>query len=252
MNWVDSFYAKQHEWTGVYGEPIGPEHHERAALIEELGGEPPLRVLELGCGGGQVARAIANRGHTVVAVDLNEDAIEHARRLAAGHATAKRPGRMAVLHSDFYTVELEGSFDIVCYFDGFGIGSDEDQRRLLRRIAGWLVPGGRALIEIYTPWYWAGVAGRTMAWADTSRRYDYDTAAKRMLDTWWPTNDPSAAVTQSLACYAPDALRTLLEPTGLTLVNVRPGGAYDHDAGVYRESAPLGEAMQYIAVLERP
>jgi len=247
MDWVEKFYAKQHEWTGVYAEPIGPAHREKAALVEELGGAPPLRVLDLGCGGGQVARAIADRGHTVVAIDRNDLAIDHARRLA----TTQENGRMTVLHADFHAVEFEGGFGVVCYFDGFGIGEDEDQRRLLRRIAGWLAPDGRALIEVYTPWYWAGAAGRTMVWPDASRRYDYDAVANRMLDTWWPTGDPAAAVTQSLACYAPDALRTLLESTGLALADVRPGGAYDHDAGVYRERVPLGEAMQYVAVLER-
>ena len=247
MDWVERFYAKQHEWTGVYTEPIGTVHREKAALVEQLGGVSPLRVLELGCGGGQVARATADRGHTILAIDLDDRAIDHARRLAANQPE----GRMTVLQADFYTVELEGDFDVICCFDGFGIGEGEDQRRLLRRIAGWLAPDGRALIEVYTPWYWAAAAGRTMSWSDASRRYDYDAASNRLLDTWWPTDDPSAAVTQSLACYEPDALRSLLAATGLILADVRPGGAYDHEKGVYRERVPLGEAMQYAAVLER-
>jgi hypothetical protein len=107
------------------------------------------------------------------------------------------------------------------------------------------------LIEVYTPWYWAAAAGRTMAWPDVSRRYDYDASKDRMLDTWWPTDNPAAAVTQSLACYGPDDLRTLIETTGLTLTGILPGGAYDHATGVYREQVPLTQAMQYIAVLER-
>jgi len=44
-----------------------------------------------------------------------------------------------------YDVDIGGPFDAVCYWDGFGIGDDQDQRRLLRRIAGWLAPDGRAL-----------------------------------------------------------------------------------------------------------
>jgi SAM-dependent methyltransferase len=247
MTWVERFYSKQHEWTGIYAEPIGTAHREKAALVEQLGRVSPLRVLELGCGGGQVARATADRGHTVLAIDLNDHAIDHARRLAA----TQPYGRMTVLQDDFHTVEVKGTFDVVCCFDGFGIGEDEDQRRLLRRIAGWLAPDGRALIEVYTPWYWAAAAGRSMAWPDASRRYDYDTASNRMLDTWWPTDDPPAAVTQSLACYGPDDLRILIETTGLTLTGILPGGAYDHVADAYRERVPLSEAMQYVAVLER-
>ena len=144
---------------------------------------------------------------------------------------------------------MDGPFDVVCLFDGFGVGEDEDQRGLLRRIAEWLAPGGRALIEVYTPWYWSKVAGRTTKWEGVARRYEYDVESHRMLDTWWPTDDPQVAVTQSLRCYAPDELGRLLESTGLAPIDVRPGGAYDHDAGVYRAPVPLEEAMQYIATL---
>jgi len=247
MKWVKEFYTKQDEWAGVYGDSVGVVHREKASLVEVAGETRALRVLELGCGGGQVASAIADRGHSVVAIDSNPRAIEQARRLTA----ARSDDRMTVIQGDFYEVNPNGCFDVVCLFDGFGVGQDEDQRRLLSRIARWLVPDGRALVEVYTPWYWAKTAGRSMEWEDVARRYDYDPDSDRMLDTWWPTDDPSAAVTQSLRCYAPDELRRLLESTGLALTDVRLGGAYDHDAGIYRKQVPLKEAMQYVATLER-
>jgi len=90
-----------------------------------------------------------------------------------------------------------------------------------------------------------------MEWEDAARRYGYDATSNRMLDTWWPTGDPSAAATQSLRCYTPDELRRLLGSTGLELIDVRPGGAYDHNTGVYRDRVPLEEAMQYVATLRR-
>ncbi len=245
MDWVETFYAKQQEWAGVYSEPVQPHHREKAALANAPDGRP-LRILELGCGGGQVASAIADLGHTIVAVDLNPEAVEHAQRLAS----ERSDGRMTAIRGDFYAIELDGRFDVVCYLDGFGIGDDGDQCRLLLRIGGWLAPEGRALIEIYTPWYWPEVAGRVMEWEDVSRRYGYDHERNRMLDTWWPTADPSAAVTQSLACYAPEDLRRLAASAGMILTYVHPGGAYDHETGVYREQVPLHEAMQYLATLE--
>jgi len=245
MDWVKKFYTKQDEWAGTYGEPVGAQHREKAAHVEIFGEARSLRVLELGCGGGQIASAIADLGHSVVAVDLNSRAITRARRLASERSDE----RMRVVRGDFYSINLQEQFDVVCYFDGFGVGEDDDQRRLLRRVSGWLAPDGAALIEVYTPWYWAAAAGRTMEWEGAARRYGYDVASNRMLDTWWPTDDPSAAVTQSLRCYAPEELRRLLDSTGLELVDVLPGGAYDHDANIYRERVPLEEAMQYIAVL---
>jgi hypothetical protein len=33
---------------------------------------------------------------------------------------------MTVLQGDFYEIELEGTFEVVCYWDGCGTGSDAD------------------------------------------------------------------------------------------------------------------------------
>ena len=50
-----------------------------------LAGEPRgRRVLDLGCGGGALARRLAERGGEVIAVDPDRDAIAQARRDAAG------------------------------------------------------------------------------------------------------------------------------------------------------------------------
>jgi SAM-dependent methyltransferase len=245
MDWARQFYIRQEQWSGIYTGDVAEEHRRRAAAIGRLAGGGPKRVLELGAGGGQAAAAAADLGHTVVALDLARAALACARRLAA-----QRPaGALTVVEGDFYTVELAGPFDVVCYWDGFGIGEDDDQRRLLRRIAGWLAPGGRALIDINTPWYWAGAAGRKMQVGQALRRYDFDAEGCRLLDTWWPLDDPAQEVTQSLRCYGPADLRLLLEGTGLALGAVEPGGALVGTQ--YVERAPLRQAMSYVAVLAR-
>ena len=68
-------------------------------------------------------------------------------------------GSLRSIAGDFYEVDPGGPFDVVAYFDGFGIGDDEDQRRLLHRIDGWLTIEGCALIDILTPGYFAKTAG---------------------------------------------------------------------------------------------
>ncbi len=50
MEWVLDFYHKQNAWSGVYEEEISQTNRENAALIEELAGPGPKRVLELGAG----------------------------------------------------------------------------------------------------------------------------------------------------------------------------------------------------------
>jgi SAM-dependent methyltransferase len=247
MDWVEQFYRLQNAWSGVYSGDVTAVHMQRVTAIVRLGGAGRKRVLELGAGGGQCAAAAADLGHDVVAVELVADLAANARRLAV----QPRTGALEVIQADFYTVELVGPFDVICYWDGFGVGSDADQRRLLLRIAGWLAPSGCALVDVNTPWFWAYAAGREMQHGSATRRYEFDAEGCRMLDHWWPTSDPSQRVVQSLRCYAPADLRLLLEETGLVLAAIEPGGAVDHERGAWIERAPLGQAMQYLAKLVR-
>ncbi len=247
MEWVRDFYAKQNQWSGVYTEQINAGHREKARLIETLAGPGPKRVLELGAGGGQAAAATADQGHTVVAVELVPMLSEHAQRLAEALPTRT----MTVINADFYTVCFDEPFDVVCYWDGFGVGSDADQQRLLERIAGWLKPEGSALLEIGTPWYAASVDGRGWAVGEAERKYSFDAAGCRWEDRWWPKGRPEEAVQQSIRCYSPADLRLLLNGTGLALQRIQAGGTMDWAAGRWLPAVPLGRAMNYVAQLSR-
>jgi SAM-dependent methyltransferase len=245
MDWALEFYTKQNQWSGVYIEPINEGHRLKAAWITEFTGPGRKRTLELGAGGGQVAAAMAELGHEVVAVERAPTLAAHIQKLAA----ALPVGQLSVVQGDFYRVDLTGPFDVVCYYDGFGIGSDADQRRLLQRIAGWLAPTGSALIEIGTPWYAASVDGRGWRVGQAERRYNFDAEGCRWLDTWWPIGQPEQQVQQSLRCYSPADLRLLLEPTGLQLQRIQPGGTVDWEQGKWLLAVPLGKAMNYVAQL---
>ena len=71
----------------------------------------------------------------------------------------------------------------------------------------------------------------------------------RMVDRWWPVGDEAQAVSQSLRCYSPDELTTLLEGTGLTLESVESRGAVDFEENRFVENVPFEQAMQYLARL---
>jgi SAM-dependent methyltransferase len=247
MDWVRVFYEKQDEWTGTCRERIDACHLDQAGRVDRVLAGRAGRVLELGCGGGQTASALAAMGHSVVAIDQSPRAIAAAQE----RVEPRFASRLQFVLADFFAVNLEGRFDVICYFDGFGIGEDEDQRRLLGRMGGWLAPEGVALLDVYTPWYWAGASGQTMQFEDACRRYGFDAEAGRMLDTWWPADHPETTVTQSLRCYGPADLRLLLRGTGLELVDIRPGGALDREAGESRNEVPLAAAMSFSAALRR-
>jgi hypothetical protein len=127
----------------------------------------------------------------------------------------------------------------VCYWDGFGVGSDADQRRLLRRIAAdWLKPGGCALIDVFSPTRWILEAGKewTLDRNHPShrfrqrRRFDFDPIHGAFLDEWCPIDDAtgacdeSRAITQRIRCYNPADLQMLLEGTGLSVERAEVDG----------------------------
>ena len=77
----------------------------------------------------------------------------------------------------------------------------------------------------------------------------FDAAGSRMLDTWWAADDPARTVTQSLRCYSPADLRSLLHASGVSLAGVEPRGCFDPESREFREECELDQAMQYIAYL---
>jgi SAM-dependent methyltransferase len=218
VDWVAGFYSRTGAWWGPAEARITGRDHERVALLHRYAGDTPMRVLELGSGYGTTAAATAEAGHTVTAVELSD-------RVRFG-ASLTSP-RLTVVNEDFYTVRLDGRFDAVTYWNGFGVGSDADQRRLLSRVAAdWLRPGGVALIDVSDPFVWFSWHGdETHRLPDASRGYahelyertTFDPLTCRATDTWWPAGQPDEAISQTLRCYTPADLTLLLEGTGLHL-----------------------------------
>ncbi len=243
MRWVREFYKKQAHWAPEIYEDPGRIHKRQVQALSQLGAEPPETILELGAGGGQFAASAAAAGYNVVTIELIFELAQHIEKIALETG----PGRIEVLSADFYKVELDRQFAAICYWDGFGIGSDHDQKNLLKRIHSWLEPEGFALLDIYTPWYWASVAGRKMSLGSISRTNDFDFKGCRMLDSWQRGTEK---ITQSLRCYSPADLKLLLQNTGLQIDYLEPGGAYDHTKKEYKEKVPLAEAMTYMVKLK--
>jgi SAM-dependent methyltransferase len=246
VDWVTDFYAKQYEWADWRRRWSEFDPNDRDLHVDAVtrhAGSASLRILELGSGTGTTAAALAVAGHDVVAIELLPELAAYTQELA-GVVTG---GSLRAIAGDFYEIESPGTFDVVAYFDGFGIGSDEDQRRLLRRIVGWLVPDGCALIDVFVPWYWAGQAGNEEEFPTGSGvRYldGFDAAGCRMTERMWRLGHEDAGVIQSLRCYSPADLRLLLEGTGLSVIDVEP-----FTDETYGEPCELADAMLYLAVL---
>lgn len=230
VNWVRGFYSRTGTWWGRAEAQVAERDQRRVALLHEYAGDGRKRVLELGSGYGTTAVAMAMAGHTVTAVEISDRA-----DLGAELANSAPLGSLTVLKADFYEVQLAGRFDVVCYWNGFGVGSDLDQRRLLKRIArDWLAPAGVALIDVFNPFVWARWDGdEEHRSADPDRGYEYELFERTMfdpvtctaIDTWWEAGKPDDTISQTLRCYTPADLALLLLDTGLRLSAIAVGDA---------------------------
>lgn len=238
-HWATSFYDFQDRLTNCYADPLHPFHHQRAAEVHATYGGKIL--LELGSGGGQWAVAAALAGYDVTALEYREIGTQQARKFAAEHGVS-----IQALTGDFYHADPGGPFDLICYWDGFGIGSDDEQQALLSRFPGWLNADGRALVEVYMPYYWARHAGFTRQTPQYTQVYGFDAEGCRFTDSYTASDETQ---TQSLRCYTPADLRLLLAGTGLSLLDIIPGGQYDTAMQTWHPQVPLAECMNWVAVL---
>jgi SAM-dependent methyltransferase len=136
-----------------------------AALVDALPLRLGMRVLEIGCGPGAAARAVAARldGGSVLAIDRSERAIRLAQ---AGSAAELASGRLAfrqVAAEAFVLAPGEAPFDLAF---GFRVGAldgrhPEAGRVALARIAAALTPEGRLFVDGGAPLRQLDLPGRT-------------------------------------------------------------------------------------------
>ncbi|HDR4106958.1 TPA: class I SAM-dependent methyltransferase, partial [Bacillus anthracis] len=205
--------------------------------VQEQIGYPFQTMLELGAGNGGFARAMSNLNVKMTTVELVPELVMFAKE----HSTND-----IVIHcADFYKINFEEKFDVVSYLDGFGVGTDEEQLVLLKRIHNWLKDDGCALIDIYQPLYWEKANGQEMPIYSAMRKYEYDSENARMLDHWWEKDSSNDIVTQSLRCYTIDEISNLCAEARFSIVGIFPGGAYDFEERKYKEQASLNECLSY-------
>jgi SAM-dependent methyltransferase len=107
---------------------------------------PGRTTLDLGCGEGRFARALAAEGHRVTGVDISPELVERARR-------ADPDGTYDVADAEDLPFE-DGSFDLVVAFNVLSCVADVG--RAVAEIARVLSGGRRACLSLVHPMYTAG------------------------------------------------------------------------------------------------
>lgn len=187
-------------------------------LMSALGLRPGMRVLDVGCGPGRHAHALAELGLEVHGVDVSERFVELATADAPPGATFER--------LDARAMAFDAEFDAaICLCQGaFGLmTADGHDETVVANIARALRPGGRLALSAFSAYFvvrhWEG--------AD----FDADTGVNHERTE---IRDEEGAVTETslwTGCYTPRELRLLCAAHGLavdSICSVEPG-AYGTD-----------------------
>ncbi|WP_328457016.1 aminotransferase class I/II-fold pyridoxal phosphate-dependent enzyme [Streptomyces sp. NBC_00386] len=235
----DFWAVADHEYTP---ERTAAETDYLAAVLDASA--PGRRVLDLGCGTGRHAVALAAREFSVTGADAGGWALERAE------AAAKAAG----VRADWLRLDLlrelpwpMGEFDAVVCVQSFGWGSDAQQLRLLQEVRRVLVPGGLLILDHSNV---LAIAGNYVPEATFETeglrayfRRAYRVASGRStgeIEVRRGDAEP-VVIHDDVRMYQPAEVHDLLTRAGFTVERV------DADFAVGREPAPTTRYVQFVA-----
>lgn len=141
----NSFYDQYGErWYSAMDDPVALLRAENRVeipwVLERL--ERGDSVLDVGCGGGFLANALAEMRFKVTGVDVSEESLAVARRHDSTRTVDYRFG-------DAYSLPFEDkSFDVVCAMDF--LEHIEDPQRAIKEFSRVLRPGGKFFFHTFS------------------------------------------------------------------------------------------------------
>lgn len=194
-------------------------------LVNELGLRPGMRVLDVGCGPGRHAYALAALGIEVHGIDISQRFVDIANRSAPDGATFER--------ADARNMRFDGEFDAaICLCQGaFGLMTAADHDEVvLAGISRALRPGGRLALSAFSSYFVLKYFEDSTFDADLGVNHE-QTEIK---------NEAGTSVTTELwtGCYTPRELRLLCDRNALhvdSVSSVEPG---DYSLAVPTISTP--------------
>ncbi len=203
-------------------------------LWEKLGLRPGSRVLDLTCGPGLYAVALAERGCEVTGIDFSPAAIGYAREQAINAGVADR---CTFIEYDVREAVVESrAYDAALFLYGqLAVFRREEAAALLHKMAAGLRPGGRICVELlnqdrvdrrHSTWWFADDTG---LWGDApflhlGERF-WDQEAAMSLERFYTIHLDSGVLDEVLLCdqtYATAEMVALMGNAGFEPVTVYP------------------------------
>lgn len=217
---------------------------EVAFLVDALGLEAGMRVLDVGCGPGRHARALGELGIEVHGIDISERFLEIARDGAPDGVTFERlDARRMPFESDYDAVIslCQGAFGLA---DGGGVGASapfDPDEAVLAGIARAVRPGGLVALSAFSSYF-------QVRWLDPERG-SFD-AGRGLNHERTEIRDEAGSVAEVdlwTTCFTPRELRLLAARAGLAvedLWSVRPGE--------YAANPPDIDHEEFLVIASRP
>lgn len=231
-HWFESLAAHAGPAYLRYSFTKGTEQ-EVGFLTEVLELKPGSRVLDVGCGPGRHAHALAARGVEVVGIDISARFVE----LAAAEASAARFAR-----ADARRLPLPaGSFDAVVSLcqGGFGLVPGEDAD-VVDEMARVLRPGGRLAVSAFSSYF----VVRFLEEGDT---FDADRGVNHEVTTVKNEAGEDATFDLWTSCFTPRELRLMAARAGLEVQHL-----WSVTPGAYGPNPPDLDHPEWLLVAHKP
>lgn len=149
---IQHFYDSEYYLTNCGGWETFSLNHGRSLVDDRLSAmldlaviDNPRKVLDLGCGRGEITRHLASMGSDVVALDYSEDAIQIARESLRGEPDAFK--RVEFRCADATRFKLDAKVDTVVAGDIVEHLSETELDNMYQSVADHLNPAGRFIIH---------------------------------------------------------------------------------------------------------
>jgi SAM-dependent methyltransferase len=217
-----------------YSFTMGTEQ-EVAFLVDTLDLRPGQRVLDVGCGPGRHAHALARRGIAVVGIDISSRFIDLARDNAPPSGATFR--RLDARHLD-YVAEFDAAISL-CQ-GAFGLLQPDDDLVVLSGIARALRPAGRVAVSAFSAYY-------QVRYLPESDAFDAATGVHHERATVRDEQGGEADYDLWTTCYTPRELRLLMAAAGLEVADL-----WSVEPGRYERGAPTTETAEYLVIGTKP